>query len=248
MAASTLATKLQIKAGQTVVPIDAPVSYLAALDPLPAGAHLVEIGTQVADVVHLFVQDSAALVAHAAPALAALKPEGMLWISYPKGGSGLVTDLNRDVGWDVITKAGWQPVRQIAVDDVWSAVRFKVASVAAAGDPVDTHFEGERASLRPIYERVAALALGLGSDVELGVRGTYIAFRRNKQFAVAKMAARPLRIELGLRLPGYMPTGRLLAAGKNFGAESATHKVVLAAPEDVDTAVAGWLATAYAGA
>jgi hypothetical protein len=248
MATSTLATKLQIKAGQAIMSCNAPASYGAALEPLPEGATLVATGDLVADVVHLFVHDSAELAVHTAPALAALKPGGMLWISYPKRSSGVATDLTRDAGWTVITAAGWQPVRQIAVDEVWSAVRFKRATVAPAGDPVDAHFAGERASLRPIYERVAAAILGLGTDVEAGVRESYIAFRRNQQFAVVKMAARPLRVELGLRLPGYAPTDRLLEAGKSLGAESATHKVVLTVPEDMDAGVAGWLAAAYEGA
>jgi hypothetical protein len=77
------------------------------------------------------------------------------------------------------------------------------------------------------------------------VRASYIAFRRNQQFAVAKISARPPRLELGLRLPGYPPDMRLVEPGKSFGAESATVKVVLERPEEVDTQVKEWLASAY---
>jgi hypothetical protein len=49
---------------------------------------------------------------------------GALWVAYPKAGQ-LGTDLNRDSLARVLQAAGLEPVAQIAVDDVWSALRFK---------------------------------------------------------------------------------------------------------------------------
>jgi hypothetical protein len=50
----------------------------------------------------------------------------LLWFAYPKGTSKRYTcDFNRDSGWDVIRNAGFDSVRQIAIDEDWSALRFR---------------------------------------------------------------------------------------------------------------------------
>ncbi len=48
----------------------------------------------------------------------------MLWVAYPKAGQ-LGTDLNRDSLAQAVRAHGLEPVAQIAVDEVWSALRFK---------------------------------------------------------------------------------------------------------------------------
>jgi hypothetical protein len=49
-----------------------------------------------------------------------------VWFAYPKGTSKRYTcDFNRDTGWHVIRKAGFESVRQVAIDDDWSALRFR---------------------------------------------------------------------------------------------------------------------------
>ncbi|EYF08207.1 YdeI/OmpD-associated family protein [Chondromyces apiculatus] len=122
---SALAAKLQLKAGHRVLLIDAPEDHAGALDPLPEGATLSRTARGTFDVVHLFVQQAKDLARNAPKAIAAVREGGVLWISYPKKTSGVKTDITRDVGWDVVTAAGWGPVTQVAVDDTWSALRFK---------------------------------------------------------------------------------------------------------------------------
>lgn len=67
----------------------------------------------------------AELAQHRAIALQALKPGGLLWFAYPKKSSGLKTDITRDVGWDAVTQAGLKGVAQVAIDETWSALRFR---------------------------------------------------------------------------------------------------------------------------
>jgi hypothetical protein len=55
----------------------------------------------------------------------ALSSETKLWVAYPKTSSKIVSDLNRDCSWDLLIKNGYESVRQVAVDNVWSAIRFK---------------------------------------------------------------------------------------------------------------------------
>jgi hypothetical protein len=52
--------------------------------------------------------------------------DGILWIAYPKGTSKRYKcDFNRDTGWNSIGAQGFEPVRQVAIDEDWSALRFR---------------------------------------------------------------------------------------------------------------------------
>lgn len=55
----------------------------------------------------------------------ALHDETKLWVAYPKTASKIVSDLNRDCSWELLTKNEYESVRQVALDHVWSAMRFK---------------------------------------------------------------------------------------------------------------------------
>lgn len=77
------------------------------------------------DFVHRFVRSKAEIDALEGEAMAATRPDGMLWISYPKRSSKVPTDVTRDAGWEAVEGAGWLGVRQVAVDAVWSALRFR---------------------------------------------------------------------------------------------------------------------------
>lgn len=57
--------------------------------------------------------------------LPALRPEGKFWVAYPKPGSKIVTTLSRERSWGCITGAGYEVVRDVALDHVWTAVRFR---------------------------------------------------------------------------------------------------------------------------
>jgi len=59
------------------------------------------------------------------PVVSQLKPDGVFWVTYPKGTSKIKTDINRDKGWDVIKAAGFDTVAAISIDDVWSGLRMR---------------------------------------------------------------------------------------------------------------------------
>ena len=57
---------------------------------------------------------------------AAADGDALLWFAYPKGTSKRYScEFNRDTGWDVIRKAGFDTVRAVAIDEDWSALRFR---------------------------------------------------------------------------------------------------------------------------
>ena len=65
---------------------------------------------------------------------AASRGDALLWFSYPKGSSKRYTcEFNRDTGWQVIRGAGFDSVRQVGIDEDWSALRFRRLEYIKAG-------------------------------------------------------------------------------------------------------------------
>ncbi|MCU1335047.1 MAG: hypothetical protein JWO19_628 [Bryobacterales bacterium] len=56
------------------------------------------------------------------------KGDAVVWFAYPKGSSKKYkSEINRDSGWKILGDAGFEPVRMVAIDEDWSAVRFRRA-------------------------------------------------------------------------------------------------------------------------
>jgi hypothetical protein len=54
------------------------------------------------------------------------KGDPVLWFAYPKGTSKKYqSEINRDDGWQALMKAGFDTVRMVAIDEDWSALRFR---------------------------------------------------------------------------------------------------------------------------
>jgi hypothetical protein len=119
MAAMDIASKLQIKPGT-------PVAVLGLPDGVDLG--LPEGSTDTSEALErpviAFAQNRAALLTVAAPAISSARDDRLTWIAYPKAGK-LGTDLNRDILARLAEAEGIQPVRQVAIDDTWSALRFR---------------------------------------------------------------------------------------------------------------------------
>jgi hypothetical protein len=54
----------------------------------------------------------------------ALHPACKLWIAYPKPTSKIVSDLNRDASWEILSDNDFEAIRQVTLDHVWTAMRF----------------------------------------------------------------------------------------------------------------------------
>lgn len=135
MADTPLAKRLGIKPGQRIIILNAPDRYIEQLGALPLDVELSNILDDSFDLVHLFVKNQAELAEHGPGAIAAVRPGGVLWISYPKRSSKVVTDITRDSGWKVVHDAGLIGVAQVAIDDVWSALRFRPESEVKRSRP-----------------------------------------------------------------------------------------------------------------
>src|SRR5258706_483689 len=119
-----LSQKLGVKPGARVAALNAPRNYRALLSPLPAGARILAKLGRLASFIHFFSKRRAE-VARRFPSFArALTPDGTLWISWPKGTSGVATDLNEDVVRTIGLATGLVDVEVCAVDDGWSGLQF----------------------------------------------------------------------------------------------------------------------------
>ena len=75
-----------------------------------------------------FVITQADLDAASTALAAACEGDAVLWMVYPKKSSKKFTcEFNRDTGWHVLGASGFEPVRMVAIDDDWSALRFRRA-------------------------------------------------------------------------------------------------------------------------
>jgi hypothetical protein len=117
--------KLRIQPGYNALVVNAPADYFELLGPLPERVDFSKDSEEAYDFVHLFVKDQAELEARIDTALAAVKYDGLFWVSYPKGSSGVKTDINRDSLWEILLEKGIRPVTQVSIDKTWSALRFR---------------------------------------------------------------------------------------------------------------------------
>ena len=122
MAESPLAKKMKLKSELKAAVINAPENYV---DTLKHDTALSPTLNGKFDWVQIFVQNRAQLEALAPKATKALRPESILWISFPKGTSKIQTDLTRDKGWESLQKLDLKWINLVSVNDTWSAFALR---------------------------------------------------------------------------------------------------------------------------
>lgn len=106
---------------------------------------------------------------------------------------------------------------------------------------VDSQYVGAKAALRPVYDALTDALTGLGPDVRVEGRSTYVPFVRGRQFAVVAAATRT-RVDLGLRFTEPPASPRLRPLPK---LAQCTHVVALASPDEVDAELVALMRAAY---
>jgi hypothetical protein len=117
-----LIKKLGIKESFSIALVEVPSDVTKELGISPKNAN----GKPPLDYVHLFVKTQAGLKAKFAVWAAKLAPAGMLWISWPKKTSGVVSDLNENIVRDIGLAAGLVDVKVCAVNEIWSGLKFVI--------------------------------------------------------------------------------------------------------------------------
>lgn len=120
----TLVEKLGIKPGTCMAVVAAPPGYASLLGALPEGATVQSRLPPSSGFVHWFVRRRDDLEATFPRIARALADEGVLWVSWPKQRGGVKVDLNENSIREIGLKQGLVDVKVIAVDDIWSGLKF----------------------------------------------------------------------------------------------------------------------------
>jgi len=115
----TIAEKLQIKPNTTVWVSDP--RQIALLTPMPNGVRESDTMATASTAV-LFAEDAASARKLMEENAADVTKPAAFWVAYPKGDS---SDINRDTLWQIIADFGMRPNSQVAIDQRWSALRFR---------------------------------------------------------------------------------------------------------------------------
>jgi hypothetical protein len=125
LAENPLVKKLKLKPGQRALLLNPPPGYPETLRPAPERVEISERLDGQFDWIQIFVKNKAELDDLLPKVVQALKPDSLLWISYPKGSSKIQTDLTRDRGWDSVEQADLKCINLVSVDDTWSAFSLR---------------------------------------------------------------------------------------------------------------------------
>lgn len=121
-----LAKKLGITAGSRVTAWHAPSEYLRWLEPLPAGVVFEPQVSPATDIVHVFADRKAALEADLERLRGAIKPNGVVWVSWPKKAAKVATDITEDTIRALALPLGFVDVKVCAVSEVWSGLKLVI--------------------------------------------------------------------------------------------------------------------------
>lgn len=124
---SVIFKKLNLTGQREIVVIGAPEGF----EPELASLEGVAVRRSLDDVTRVqfslaFVTRQEQIDALAGQIAARVEGDAVIWFAYPKGSSKRYRcDFNRDTGWEALGAAGYEPVRQVAIDEDWSALRFR---------------------------------------------------------------------------------------------------------------------------
>ena len=119
-----LSQKLGIREGRRVLLLDPPHNFARRLDPLPPGVGVTTKILSLNDVIIVFASSRAVLGELFHKARHVLAPRGALWIAWPRKSSGFFTDLDESLVRAVGLAGGLTDNKIIALDEIWSALRF----------------------------------------------------------------------------------------------------------------------------
>lgn len=121
-----LLKKLNLKENETVLLINVPKNLSALTEAFKARATVKSKASGEFSFTLAFVMKQAEVDEFAATIASVAKGDAAVWFAYPKGSSkNYQCEFNRDTGWSKLGELGFEPVRMVAIDDDWSALRFR---------------------------------------------------------------------------------------------------------------------------
>jgi hypothetical protein len=120
--------KLNFKDHKTVVLLHSPDSFASNVQNMAGLTDFcIDISSvEKANFVLAFIVTQVEIDTIVADLFPKLEGDATVWFCYPKGSSKkLKCDFNRDTGWTTLAPYNYEPVRQVAIDEDWSALRFR---------------------------------------------------------------------------------------------------------------------------
>ncbi len=121
-----LAKKLRIKEGFRVRLTSAPRNYPDLISPCPENVRMSSTLNKDVDIWHLFSKFLSELQAELEKAMAGIRPDGMIWVSWPKKSSGAETDVSENKIREIALPLGLVDVKVCAVDETWSGLKLVI--------------------------------------------------------------------------------------------------------------------------
>lgn len=119
-----LSNKLGIKAGISILILNAPGNYFSLLGKLPSDLRIMKKIVKELDFIHYFTSEKKKLERDFPILKEHISKNGTLWISWPKGSSKAGTDINENIIRDTGLREGLVDVKVCSVDDKWSGLKF----------------------------------------------------------------------------------------------------------------------------
>jgi len=121
-----LAEKLGIKKDFTIVLLNAPKHYLTLVAPLPGGVTIAKNISGKTDLIHFFATTKVELSKLLNAMLKKIKQDAVVWVSWPKKSSNVLTDITEDRIRDIALPLGLVDIKVCAVDEVWSGLKLVI--------------------------------------------------------------------------------------------------------------------------
>jgi hypothetical protein len=121
-----LAKKLDIVPNCRVFVKNAPGDYTQLLEPIPAATVFEEVISNATDIVHVFTERKAILKTELTTLRNSIKPDGVVWVSWPKKAAKLPTDITEDTIRELALPLGFVDVKVCAVSAIWSGLKLVI--------------------------------------------------------------------------------------------------------------------------
>jgi hypothetical protein len=148
---STIFAKLNLKDQKQIVVLDSPGSFESELAALK-GVEIIRDLKKAKEVTFsLALVTTQEQINSLAPAIARKAGgDAIVWFAYPKGTSKKYkSQIDRDSGWNMLGHEGFEPVRMVAIDEDWSAKRFRRAGFIKNMTRPKQYRRAERGKARP---------------------------------------------------------------------------------------------------
>jgi hypothetical protein len=121
-----LPRKLGIKEDAGVLIINEPDNYRTLVTPLPDGVRFMARVSNTTDLVHGFYTQKAELRKSLSSLRTRIRPDAVVWVSWPKKASRVPTDIVEDTIREIALPMGYVDIKVAAFDEVWSALKLVI--------------------------------------------------------------------------------------------------------------------------